>query len=194
MNQPETAGWDGGPLPANVTLGHGSIVIGPQTFRRFRSRQPQAIVVGAHSTLDGCQLSLGEQGRLIVGDYTLLSGAIIMGEEEIRIGSYVSIGWNVAIADSDFHPIDPALRQQDVIACSTIGGGRPRPRIACKPVIIEDEVWIGPCAAIMKGVRIGAGSIIDPGSMVTRDVPPGSRVLGNPARIQEKTDGAADSR
>jgi acetyltransferase-like isoleucine patch superfamily enzyme len=176
-------GWDSGNLPPNVRLGHGSIITGPHAFRRFRSTHPEAIIVGSSSSLDGCQLSLGLRGRLIVGDYSLLSGAIIMGEEEIRIGSYVSIGWNVAIADSDFHPIDPAQRLQDVIACSPIGGGRPRPPIEHRPVIIEDDVWIGPCAAILKGVRIGAGSIIEAGSMVTRDVPAGSRILGNPARI-----------
>jgi acetyltransferase-like isoleucine patch superfamily enzyme len=49
--------------------------------------------------------------------------------------------------------------------------------------VIEDDVWIGPNATILKGVRLGAGAWIEPGSLVARDVPPGSRVLGNPAQI-----------
>jgi acetyltransferase-like isoleucine patch superfamily enzyme len=50
-------------------------------------------------------------------------------------------------------------------------------------VIIEDDVWIGPNATILKGVRIGAGAFIEAGAMVTHDVPPRARVLGNPAQI-----------
>ena len=60
--------------------------------------------------------------------------------------------------------------------------GRSRPEIARKAVVIEDNVWIGPNATILKGVRIGSGAIIEAGSLITRDVPPGSRMLGNPAQ------------
>jgi acetyltransferase-like isoleucine patch superfamily enzyme len=95
----------------------------------------------------------------------------------------VVIGWNATLADTDFHPIAPAERIADAIACSPLGAGRPRPEIARRPVIIEDDVWIGPNATILKGVRLGAGSWIEAGSLVTRDVPPRSRVLGNPAQI-----------
>ena len=52
-----------------------------------------------------------------------------------------------------------------------------------RPVIIEDDVWIGPNAAILKGVRVGAGAFIEAGSLVTRDVPPRARILGNPAQV-----------
>jgi acetyltransferase-like isoleucine patch superfamily enzyme len=58
-----------------------------------------------------------------------------------------------------------------------------RPPFPRSKVILEDDVWVGPMAAILKGVRIGAGSLIEPGSVVTQDVPARSRVLGNPARI-----------
>ena len=50
-------------------------------------------------------------------------------------------------------------------------------------MIIEDDVWIGANALILKGVRIGAGSVIEPGSVVTRDVPARSRVMGSPAKV-----------
>ena len=74
-------------------------------------------------------------------------------------------------------------RKIDAIACSPLGKGRPRPEVFKKPVIIEDNVWIGPNATILKGVRIGAGAFVEAGSVVTRDVPTRSRVLGNPAQI-----------
>jgi len=52
--------------------------------------------------------------------------------------------------------------------------------------VIEDDVWIGYNATIMKGVTIGQGAIIQPGSMILKDVPAGATVSGNPARIEEK--------
>ncbi|HEX9504851.1 MAG TPA: hypothetical protein VGA62_02480, partial [Acidimicrobiia bacterium] len=61
--------------------------------------------------------------------------------------------------------------------------GRERPPIPRKPVVIDDDVWIGPNAAILKGVRVGAGAFVEPGALVTEDVPAGARVLGNPAKV-----------
>ena len=69
------------------------------------------------------------------------------------------------------------------MACSPLGKGKPRPQVLKKAVIIEDDVWIGPNATILKGVRIGQGAWIEAGSVVTRDVPPMARLLGNPAQI-----------
>jgi len=97
----------------------------------------------------------------------------------------VVIGWNATIADTDFHPIAPADRIADAIACSPLAAGRPRPPIARRAVVIEDDVWIGPNATILKGVRLGRGSWIEPGALVVHDTLPGSRVGGNPARPLE---------
>ncbi len=97
--------------------------------------------------------------------------------------SYVVIGWNATIADTDFHPLSPAERIADAVACSPLGEGRPRPPIPRKAVVIEDDVWIGPNATILKGVHIGRGAFIEAGSLVTRDVPPRARILGNPAQV-----------
>ena len=49
--------------------------------------------------------------------------------------------------------------------------------------VIEDDVWIGPNATIVGGVRIGRGSRILANTMVTRDIPARSMVAGNPAQI-----------
>jgi acetyltransferase-like isoleucine patch superfamily enzyme len=170
-------------LPANARIGLNTLISGEHAFKRFRNKQPDALIIGSHCTMDGVHFAVESQGRLSIGDYCYFTNAVLLCELEIRIGSYVVIGWNASIADSDFHPIAPAERIADAIACSPLGAGRPRPAIVRQPVIVEDDVWIGPNAAILKGVRIGAGSWIEPGSLVTRDVPPHSRVLGNPAQI-----------
>jgi len=52
-----------------------------------------------------------------------------------------------------------------------------------RPVVIEDEVWIGFNALVLPGVRVGTQSVIGAGAVVTRDVPPRSVTAGNPARV-----------
>ena len=54
-----------------------------------------------------------------------------------------------------------------------------------RPVVIEDDAWIGIGAIVLKGVTIGAGARVEPGAVVTRDVAPGARVAGNPAAAAE---------
>ena len=175
--------WDGGTPPPNVVLGENTLVAGELAFKRFQSQEKNAIIIGAHGTMDGVHFDLGEKGRVTIGDYCYFTNAVLLCELELRIGNYVVIGWNATLADTDFHPLAPAERIADAIACSPLGKGRSRPEIAKKPVIIEDDVWIGPNATILKGVRIGRGAFVEAGSLVTRDVPPRARVLGNPAQV-----------
>jgi acetyltransferase-like isoleucine patch superfamily enzyme len=179
-----TAGrWSNGSLPSNVALGANTLINGDLAFKRFHSHQSPALVVGRYCTMDGVHFDLGENGRMVVGDYCYFTNAVLLCELEVRIGNYVIIGWNATITDTDFHPISPAQRVLDAIACSPLGKSRPRPPIVKRAVVIEDDVWIGPNATILKGVRIGAGALVEAGSVVSRDVPPRSRVMGNPAEV-----------
>jgi acetyltransferase-like isoleucine patch superfamily enzyme len=95
------------------------------------------------------------------------------------------VAGGVTIADSDFHPIAPAARLADTIALSPVGDRRRRPVVEARPIVIEDDVWIGYNATILKGVRVGAGAVIEPGALVLKDVPTGVHVVGNPARVVE---------
>ena len=180
---PQPGHWLSGTLPDNVRVGLNSVISGDLAFKRFRSRHETGLVIGAHCTMDGVQFAVGEEGSIQIGDYCYFTNAVLLCELEFRIGSYVVIGWNATVADTDFHPIAPAERVADAIACSPLGKGRQRPQIERLPVVIEDDVWIGPNATILKGVRIGAGAIVEPGTLVAHDVPPRVRVIGNPAQI-----------
>ncbi|NMG05379.1 acyltransferase [Brasilonema sp. UFV-L1] len=171
-------------LPFNVQVGLNSVINYDQRcFARFCSRINPALVVGANCTMDYVHFALGEAARVEIGDYCYLTSVILLCEQEICIGNYVVLGWNTTIADTDFHPIAPAERIADAIACSPLGKGRPRPPVMRQPVTIEDNVWVGPNVTILKGVRIGTGAWIEPGALVTRNVPPHTRVLGNPAQV-----------
>jgi maltose O-acetyltransferase len=64
-----------------------------------------------------------------------------------------------------------------------------------RPIVIEDDVWVGAGAIILPGVRIGTGSVVGAGSVVTKDVPPWTVVAGNPARaVRSRVAGAATAR
>jgi acetyltransferase-like isoleucine patch superfamily enzyme len=63
-----------------------------------------------------------------------------------------------------------------------------RPSFQSAPVIIENDVWIGTGAVVLKGTRIGHGSIIGAGSVVSGNIPPRSLVVGNPARVVHNLD------
>lgn len=175
--------WTEGNVPANVRLGVGTVVTGGNAFKRFHSRLELGLLIGGHCTMDGVHFAQGWDARIVVGDFCYFTNALLLCELEIRIGSYVVMGWNATIADTDFHPVAPAERIADAIACSSLREGRTRPEILRQAVIIEDDVWIGPNATILKGVRVGAGAMVEAGALVTHDVPSRARVLGNPARI-----------
>lgn len=169
-------------IPPNVRIGIGASVAG-NPFRRFFSRRDPAIIIGDHSRVDGVSFALGVDGQLMIGECCHLSDATFLVEKCIIIGDNVVFGWNVVLADTDFHPMDPALRMKDAIALSPLGRRSQRPMIESNPIEIEDDVWIGPNVTVLKGVRIGVGTFVEPGAIVTGSVPPRSRVMGNPARV-----------
>lgn len=180
--------WTGGTLPSNATLGPGSVITGDrwtdeQSFRKFRSRREPGLVIGAGCRMDGVMFNVGEQGLVVIGDHCRFEEAFLICEQEIRIGDRVTMGWRATIVDSDFHPLAPAERLIDVVACSPLSGGMARPPLPCRPVVIGDDVWIGPNVTILKGVRVGDGAFIEPGAVLVRDVPARARVLGNPAEV-----------
>lgn len=111
--------------------------------------------------------------KIEIGEDVGMSGCTISACSRIRVGSRVLIGSGALIIDSDHHAMDIVQR--------TLGD-----KGLSKEVFIEDDVFIGARAIILKGVNIGRGAIVGAGAVVTNDVGPFELVAGNPARIVRK--------
>jgi acetyltransferase-like isoleucine patch superfamily enzyme len=178
-----TGAWDYSQLAANVCLGTDCWLERKDSFERFRSQQTPGLTLGDRVRVyTWTTFNVEPTGAIEIGDDSILVGAVFMCAERITVGRRVVISYNVTIADSDFHPVDPELRRQDAIANSPFGDRSQRPAIVSRPVVIEDDAWIGIGAIVLKGVRIGRGARVGAGAVVTADVLPGRSVAGNPAR------------
>ncbi len=174
--------WYHGKIPLNIVAGENTVIDSSFCFKHYFSSLPVGFKAGNHVTFWRTSLAAEENAFIEIGDYCYIANAALVCSERISIGNYVFIAGGVTIADSDFHPIAPAERLADTIALSPLGNRKKRPAIKTIPVVIEDDVWIGFNATILKGVHIGAGAVIQPGSLVIEDVEAGTVVAGNPAK------------
>lgn len=125
--------------------------------------------VGAVDVFSGSRITINPGAILKIGNMKMSHGVVIDCFKSITIGNDVGIAEGVVIRDSDSHPIiiNDCPISQDVSA----------------PIVIEDHVWIGMNAIVLRGVTIGEGSIVAAGSVVSRNVPPHSLVSGVPAKV-----------
>jgi acetyltransferase-like isoleucine patch superfamily enzyme len=112
-----------------------------------------------------------EGAHLEIGANFAMTGGTICAAETIIIGNNVAVGANTTITDTDFHALDSRQRRRESTGGDTAA------------TVIEDDVFVGTNCLILKGVRIGQGSVIGAGSVVAADVPPHVIVAGNPARV-----------
>lgn len=119
--------------------------------------------------------ALGPEARVSIGEKTGISNSVFKIMNGLTIGKNVNIGGDCKIYDTDMHSVEYRYRVND-----------PDEHIKTAPIVIEDGVWIGGHSLILKGVTIGARSVIGAGSVVTRNIPPDEIWAGNPAKFIRK--------
>ncbi len=121
--------------------------------------------------------TLRSGAQITVGADTGVTSVSVSAAKRVDIGQRVLIGAGVLITDCDHHVVNPEPGEtRRYLGLSRPGEDR--------EVIIEDDVFIGARSVILKGVRIGKGAIVGAGSVVVRNIPPGSIVAGNPAVVR----------
>lgn len=111
---------------------------------------------------------------LAIGNDVGMSSTRMWIHGSIKIGDHVKIGGYVLMTDTDAHPMDFMVRRSSNEGTKSA------------PIVIEDDVWIGAHCIILKGVTIGARSIIGAGSVVTKSIPADCVAAGNPCRVIKK--------
>lgn len=107
--------------------------------------------------------------NIYIGDRVYLNVmCTILDCNEVRIGDHVMIGPAVQIYTA----------AHDLVAESRNQGWE-----VAKPIVIEENVWIGGGAILLPGVTIGRNAVVGAGAVVTRSVPANTVVAGNPARV-----------
>jgi len=159
----------------------------------FRARYP-GLTLGRDVQIRG-RIKLRRGIRVTIGDRTRINklarfagpGSVTVGSDcllnESWIGCWTAVVIgdgclvsNCEIVDNDFHNLHPAIRHQPPVAATRA------------PIVIGDNVWIGAHALILKGVHIGANSVVGAGSVVRTDVPGNVVVTGNPHTIVKRFD------
>ena len=131
------------------------------------------IVIGNRVEIyKGARLEALGRGEMEIGDGTVIHLYFHCGAvESVKIGRDVLIAGRVYISDHDHEFDDPHFSP------------RRSKNLVTTPVVIEDEVWIGEGAVILKGVTVGRRAVIGANSVVTKDVPAYTVVAGVPARV-----------
>lgn len=140
------------------------------------------VLIGNNCEING-SLKVNENGSIIIGNNTTIRmHTRVFAINKIEIGNFVIISNNVTIYDNNNHPIEPE-RRLEMSKSGFYGNLWDAKHSLNAPIKIHDNVWIGERAVILKGVTIGAGSIVAMGAVVTKNVPEYSIVAGNPAKI-----------
>lgn len=133
------------------------------------SKNSELIIENNFSMYQGSGIYLAENARMVLkGNSYINTGSQIECYNNIEIGENTIISDNVRIQDSDIHQV-----------FNEEAGWKN----TSSPIIIGNKVWIGLNAVILKGVVIGDGAIVGAGSVVTKSVPAGAIVAGNPAKV-----------
>ncbi len=149
------------------------------------------IAVRQHATLmlgDGCWLGcyvvLDPLGRINVGHYTSIQDrCILIGD--VTLGSYCTLAPNVYISSGrHYFELQPAelIKDQD----RHVAQDKALSAAHSKPVLVEEDCWLGINAVVMSGVTIGKGAVVGANSVVTKDVAPYTVVAGAPAKPIKK--------
>jgi maltose O-acetyltransferase len=125
---------------------------------------------------------VSNQGAIRLGNRVAFLGGMIPSElvchrgAEIRIGDNTFFNYAASIEAHRSVTVGERCLIASMVRLADTHEG------VSRPITIEDDVWIAHGAVIAPGVRVGSGSVISAGSVVTKDVPPRSLAIGNPAR------------
>lgn len=174
---------------SSIDLNPSAILMRSTRFQIFS--EGNLISIGKNSMV-GCSFIFeSDNGQISIGEQTFInSNTQLISRSKITIGDNVTIAWNCIIYDHNSHSLDYLERRKDITRQlddyrdgKNFIAGKDWSKVASKPIVIQNDVWIGLGCIILAGVTIGEGAIVGAGSVVRADVPAWTVVAGNPAEI-----------
>lgn len=171
----------------------GNVKISTKTLKKIQEKKLKILikdsVIGSKVELGyGVKISdnVNCSGKIKLNNFVSLNGPGTSLSSElngIEIGSFTSIAAGVVIQEhnheykraTSYYILNNLFKDENSIEIFSKG-----------KIIIEEDVWIGSNSVVLSGVKIGRGSIIGAGSVVTKDIEPYSIALGNPAKVIKK--------
>src|SRR5262245_19298375 len=145
---------------------------------------PGRIRLGRHVLVEGDLLVHDYGGRIEIGEYSYVgTNTRVFSGELVKIGRYVLIAHNVTITDTNAHELSALERAQFFLRTEVHRRSFLKTSIKTAPIEIGDHAWLNFDVGVLRGVKIGEGAIIGACSLVTKDVPPYTLAVGNPARV-----------
>ncbi|WP_276486168.1 acyltransferase [Bradyrhizobium zhanjiangense] len=160
-----------------VRVGRGSTI----AWRRIKRAVGNDLFVGEDSIVHADISFEDIGGKIQIGSRTFIGRSHLVCYRSLTIGDDVIMSWGITVVDHDSHSINWMDRRDDVREWTA--GRKYWDKIPHAPIVISDRAWIGFNVSILKGVSIGTGSVIGACSVVTRDIPPYSLAVGNPAKV-----------
>ena len=175
----------------NISLSENAILLKSCKFR-FDGKLKNNPVKIASNTMLGCSFIFeSDSGSIDIGEKTFINAKTsLISINQISIGNNVTIAWGCTIYDHNSHSLDYKERQKDIQRQNddyqkgiNFTTSKDWDSVKSKPIVIEDDVWIGFDSVVLSGVTIGRGAIIGARSVVREDVEPWTVVAGNPAVV-----------
>ncbi|HYD21796.1 MAG TPA: acyltransferase [Flavipsychrobacter sp.] len=177
--------WYPKAIPENVMAGDAVYLDSTYSFAGFYSKKPDGMKIGyASGNYLHSHFLVGENGTVAIGQYTILEATVIIANQSVIIGDHCMLSWGSYITDNWLNMANSSAEvRKELLENLAFSENRHLELPECKPVIIENNVWVGFGAVILPGVRLGEGCVVGCKTIIDKDVPPYAVVAGNPARI-----------
>lgn len=137
------------------------------------------------ANLQGAFFTDSPNALISIGDNVGMSSTRMWIHDKLIIGNHVNIGAAVLFLDTDCHELNYLARRGEYKEKQSMSL---YDKVLSSSIVVEDDVWIGAHCIILKGVTIGARSVIGAGSVVTKSIPSDCIAAGNPCKVIKRLD------
>ena len=141
-----------------------------RVFGRVRVRGPGTVIIGDGVEMHGTvtPYTHDRAARIVIGDRVILDSTRFGCAKEIVVGADCLLA-EASLMDTDMHSLRVDRRH-------------PGAPVTSAPIVLEENVWVGQWAILLRGTHVGRNSVVSSGAVCARQYPANVVIMGNPAR------------